>query len=143
MRLTLNRARVATGLSGAALVASLVVVRSLASATESTVFWMGRELHWECSFRRQFGIPCPTCGMTRSVLLTLHGSWRSALEVNPGGLLLVLGVLMLAAALFVASFPFLTRARPDDVFRKMTVAASVYGGLMSVVLFGHWVRAIM
>jgi hypothetical protein len=145
MRLTLNRSGVVTGLGGAALVASLAVVRSLASATENTVFWMGSELHWECSFRQQFGIPCPACGMTRSVLLTLHGFWRSALEVNPGGPLLVLGVLLLGATLFAASFRSLTRARPwpDAVFRRMTVAASIYGGLVSAVLLGHWVRAIM
>lgn len=145
MRLTRHGVGVLNGLCGAGLLVSLAAVRSLASATGTAVYWMGGELHWECFIRARFGVPCPTCGMTRSVLLTLHGQWRAAAEVNPGGPLLVLGLLALACVLLAASFRAFTRGRPwsDTATRKAALAASAYGGVVTVVLLGHWLRALM
>ncbi len=145
MRLTRNSAGVLNALCGAALLASLAAARSLASATEGAVYWMGGELHWECFVRTRFGVPCPACGLTRSVLLTLHGFWREALGVNPGGPLVVLGVAALGCVMLAASLRSFTRGRPwpDDVFRKAALAASAYGGVVTTVLLGHWLRALM
>ena len=47
-----------------------------------------------CPVRHALGIPCPTCGMTRSVVATVHGDLAGAIEAHPFGPLLVLAVLL-------------------------------------------------
>ena len=43
-----------------------------------------------CLFKAVTGIPCPSCGITRSILLFISGDFQSALLMNPlGGLALV------------------------------------------------------
>ncbi|MHB2015882.1 MAG: DUF2752 domain-containing protein [Candidatus Xenobia bacterium] len=51
-----------------------------------------------CLFHRMTGLPCPGCGMTRSVVALLHGNVSEALAFNVGGPL----VLLVAAFLMVA-----------------------------------------
>ncbi len=36
-----------------------------------------------CAFKGLFGIPCPTCGSTRSVVHLAHGDLFAALAMNP------------------------------------------------------------
>ena len=43
-----------------------------------------------CSFREQFGIPCPSCGCTTSFALFIRGRWPEALHANAAGFLLAL-----------------------------------------------------
>jgi hypothetical protein len=50
-----------------------------------------------CPLRTLTGVPCPLCGMTTSVVATLHGHLGEALAANPVG---VLAVLVAAAAVF-------------------------------------------
>ncbi|MDR0686354.1 MAG: DUF2752 domain-containing protein [Dysgonamonadaceae bacterium] len=38
-----------------------------------------------CLFHRVTGVPCPSCGSTRSVLFLLKGDFLSALHANPLG----------------------------------------------------------
>lgn len=55
---------------------------------------------WEpdsCLFKHITGIPCPSCGSTRSILTLIHGDILNALLWNPLGILL---------ALILAGFPF-------------------------------------
>ena len=137
--------QLAAGAGALALVASGLAARALAVATPQAVYFRGGELGMACAVREQFGVPCPACGLTRSVLLTLHGLWREALAVNPGGPLVVLGVAALGCLLVAASLRSFTRGRPwpDDVFRKAALAASAYGGVVTAVLLGHWLRALV
>jgi len=39
-----------------------------------------------CIFKNITGIACPSCGVTRSVLILLHGGLKSAILMNPLGL---------------------------------------------------------
>lgn len=139
-----TRARLVSGLAGAALVAQLAVLRAASSANDAFVTLFGRELHWGCSFKQAFGIPCPNCGLTRGVVFTLHGELERAFGMNPAGPLLVFGALLLGAALlFVALAPRAGGAPArDTLVRKLFVGASAYGGLTAVVLLAHWVRVI-
>lgn len=41
-----------------------------------------------CFVKNIFGLPCPSCGTTRSVLLLLRGDFPDALMSNPLGLIL-------------------------------------------------------
>ena len=42
-----------------------------------------------CWFKNITGIPCPSCGSTRSGVALLHGDWRYSLSINPMGIGLV------------------------------------------------------
>ena len=48
-----------------------------------------------CLFKRITGIPCPSCGSTRSVLSILNGDLDAALFWNPFGLI-IMSILILA-----------------------------------------------
>lgn len=42
-----------------------------------------------CPLRTITGIPCPFCGMTRSVVAALHGNLPESLSFNPAGILVI------------------------------------------------------
>lgn len=49
-----------------------------------------------CLFKNITGIPCPSCGITRSLILLSHGDFGGALYLNP---------LAIVAAIALISFP--------------------------------------
>lgn len=139
-----SRPGAAAGVVGALMASQVVLLGVLGSATTESVSFAGRELHWGCSFREWFGIPCPNCGMTRSVLLSLHGRLGEAVSLNPAGPLLVLGIVLFSAAMFFLmayerrhTGAALARARSS-----ITRGSIAYAAVLLVVWLGHWVRAI-
>lgn len=90
--------------AAAAILATLGLAWLAASATPDTVTVLGFPLQFGCGMRTLFGIPCPGCGMTRSVLMTLHGQFGAALEANPVGPVFLGGVLLFAATLATGRF---------------------------------------
>lgn len=48
-----------------------------------------------CIIKETTGIPCPSCGSTRSVLALFEGHLGKALFYNPFGLLLFIGLIIL------------------------------------------------
>jgi hypothetical protein len=74
---------------------------------------MGRWL-WPCGFKQKFGLPCPTCGMTTSLLAYSQGKILKAFYIQPAGALLcsitaVAAFLALFTALFGVYFEFIKR----------------------------------
>ena len=47
----------------------------------------------ECNFLRLTGVPCPSCGMTTSFALLMHGDIAASLRTNPVGTLLAVFLL--------------------------------------------------
>jgi hypothetical protein len=47
----------------------------------------------ECNFLRLTGLPCPSCGMTTSFALLMHGDVPASLRANPVGTLLAVYLL--------------------------------------------------
>ncbi len=141
MNWTMSRTTLAPGFIGALILLQLAVLRALASVGDGRVFVAGREFDWECGFRRLFAFPCPTCGLTRSVIHTLHGQFGEAWRLNPAGLLLVSGLILLALALLFLSVQRrrLTPADSGALHRRIRIATKVYAHLLVALLFAHWI----
>ena len=71
--------------------------------------WFALHLPWpQCNFRALFGIPCFTCGATRSAIAILHGDFAAAWNWNPLATLAMLGIGLFdlyALAVLVARAP--------------------------------------
>lgn len=87
---------------GAVILFDALGARLTLGADEASVWFLGRPLDWQCSLRRA-GLPCPTCGLTRSVVLALHGQWARSWRVAPGGPVFTAGLLGLAIALLLSA----------------------------------------
>ena len=133
--LGLSRERLKTGLGGVALLASLALARGVASATTAAVHVAGRGLPGICPSRLLFGVNCPGCGMTRSVLLTLGGDLRGALTVNPAGPVLVAALILLAAQLLFAAR---VNEGGTSAKRRLLSWASRYGAVVASVMLIQW-----
>ena len=56
--------------------------------------WLALSLPWpQCPFFAVTGLPCVTCGATRSAIAFLHGDFLSALRWNPLALVAFCGVI--------------------------------------------------
>ena len=124
-----------SGLAGGALLASLALARALAEATPAAVHVAGHAMPVICPSRLLFGVNCPGCGMTRSVLLTLGGDLRGALGVNPAGPFLVIALILLAVQLLLAA-----RAPEGSpsVTQRLRPWASLYVGVVLSVMLIQW-----
>jgi hypothetical protein len=131
----LSRERLKTGLTGAALLASLALARGLAQATPAAVSVAGHELPVICPSRLLFGVNCPGCGMTRSVLLTLGGDLWGALDVNPAGPFLVAALVLLALQLLLAARAPVGNA---PVRHRLQPWAYLYGAVVASVMLIQW-----
>jgi hypothetical protein len=138
-----RNSRWTAALSGASLLAALVLVRLAASANGAAVFFAGRELRWPCPFKLWLELDCPGCGVTRSVVLTMSGDLGGALALNPGGPLLVIGAAGLGAALLFLS---LRRdageaASLERSLRRLRLCASGYATVVLALLLFRWTLA--
>jgi hypothetical protein len=128
-----NRAPLAA--IGAVILLDALAARLLLSADENHVYFLGRALNWVCAFREKFGLPCPTCGMTRSMVLALHGDFLTAWTVAPGGPVLLAGLVAIGCALLLAAF---TRVRGAAILR----GSAVYGSVAIAIWLGGWVSRL-
>jgi hypothetical protein len=131
----LERRRFMMDAAAAALVLLLAGARVVLDATREWVFVLGHRLDLPCLVKQTFGIPCPACGITRSVVLSLHGRLGDALAVNPAGALFALGLVLLAVGLLVVA----RYERFGATFRRFFVS---YGSATLAVMLVHWVAAL-
>jgi Protein of unknown function (DUF2752) len=68
----------------------------------------GLRLPLACPIRHLTGIPCPTCGVTRSFMAIAHGDWQQAISMHLFGP--VLFVALLVAVLHIG-FELITNRR--------------------------------
>lgn len=53
---------------------------------------------WPCPFLHITGLPCPGCGLSRAIMLLLHGEWRASLELHAFASIFVTALLLVAWA---------------------------------------------
>jgi hypothetical protein len=91
-----------------------------------------------CSFKTMTGLPCPSCGMTTSFSLLMHGDIWNSLQANAVGTLLAL-----ACVLFVPwSLASVFMARPMFV---RTVEKPLMFGIVALVtlMLIRWVIVVI
>jgi len=66
-----------------------------------------------CLFKEVTGLPCPSCGTTRSLLLLMNGEFRASLLMNPLGLLLAAAIVVIPVWIAVDVL-----RRNDSFFRR-------------------------
>jgi len=121
-------------LAGIFLFLGLILLRVAAWADASQVWLFGRQLNWGCWFKEHYGFPCPTCGMTRSVILTMHGDFNNAFLLNPAGPFLIAGLLLVA--LIALRLPM--AGLKEIKSRQLALGLSLYGWVFVCVMLGQW-----
>jgi hypothetical protein len=84
-----------------------------------------------CTFERNFGLPCPTCGMTRSITAFMQGKVISSLVFQPAGgvgciVFAIVAFFSLLSSLLGLNFPFLPPVRIWQTGRITLAAAAVF-----------------
>lgn len=91
-------------LIGGITLADLALGRALLRADETRVYLVGRALDWRCAFRAATGLPCPTCGLSRSVVMSLHGEFARAWSMAPAGPVVVVGLAAFALVMLILAY---------------------------------------
>lgn len=126
---------------GALIVAHLAVAGLLFTADRDFVYFHARPLPEMCSFRKTFGLPCPTCGITRGVILSLHGKLTDAVATNAAAPVLVgaalsLGLCLLGMGVLQSAERRRAAERLANWTRRIGVTAA---GTWFLVLVCNWI----
>lgn len=118
----------------AGIITALVVARLLPLPHNGTIGGMPSL----CPFKNITGLPCPGCGLTRSVVYSAHGQWQQAITYHPFGPLFIagLGVALLAAVISLRYPLNFQQSRAASLL--LTAAAIAVLVLWAVRLSGLW-----
>jgi hypothetical protein len=128
---------------GCVILADALGASRLLRADAERVFVLGRPIEWVCALRSRFGLPCPTCGLTRSVVMSLHGEFGAAWRMAPVGPVAVFGMIAFALALLALAWSQSAgavqwEARACAWIRKVT---AVYAVATVAIWLGGWAVA--
>jgi hypothetical protein len=135
--MTINRNRLYTFLSLSCLAGYIwlfVTYRFFANSDNGVIV---------CLFRRVTGIPCPSCGSTRSALAFFNGEFLSSLYWNPIGV--ILAIIMLVTPVWISIDLVLKKDSLFIFFRKTElVFQKKYVAIPAVVLImANWIWNII
>lgn len=88
-----------------------------------------------CNFQTQFGLPCPTCGMTTSFAFFVRGNFIASFYVQPMGLLLALFTFLL---FWFAAFEAITGKNFHALFGFLPVNKLLWFSLALFVIAWAW-----
>jgi hypothetical protein len=129
---------------GCATLVQLAAGRALLAADETRAYFAGHALDLRCAFRAATGLPCPTCGLTRSVAMSLHGEWLRAWKLAPAGPVAVIGLVGFALAMLalaVLQNAVLQNgggARAAAAREWIRKSALAYAAALTIVWLGGW-----
>ncbi len=96
----------------------------------------GYPLPHGCMSRNLFGLNCPGCGLTRSIIHLAEGDWRASWRNHR------LGGIMAAVIVFQIPYRLLALRRPDrPVIPTRWLVLSGY--LLIAMLFGNWLLEVI
>lgn len=126
---------------GAVSLLSLAAVKLAAFATTRGVSLFGYETHFGCWVKDNYGVPCPICGMTRSVILTMQGNLREAFQMHIGAPLTIFGIVIFGAAMLYAALPENVNkvsASSKNFEKRIFIVTAVYLGIVMVISIIYW-----
>jgi hypothetical protein len=136
------RPGIAAAAAGAVILAQAAVARMILRADDAYVYVLGRPVHWACALKSRTGLPCPTCGMTRSLVISLHGDWARAWRLMPAGPVALAGLLALGLALLALAVIERRGAHAaENAERYIRRAALIYAAIATVVWIAGWAAA--
>jgi hypothetical protein len=125
------------GALGLALAVGPLAARLLAPTAPGS-FALPRNILPQCLVHQLTGLPCPTCGLTRSFAAMAGGDVARALRFHPLGPALFVGAVALGAGLCVAAL-FSRRFRLRLTPREQNASLACLTGL----LLAFWVARLM
>ena len=75
---------------------------------------------WQCPLRSTLGVPCPGCGLTRAMVLFVHGHWQAAISLHAFAPIVLTAVVLLAIGGTLPARQRQTLAACVTVFEKRT-----------------------
>ena len=135
-----SRPGTAAGVAGAAMIAQTAGARLMLRADDAYVYVLGHPIRWACALKTRTGLPCPTCGMTRSLVLSLHGEWARAWRLMPAGPVALAGLLSLGAALLALAVIERRSGRKAEARAQACIrrGALIYAATTTVVWMAGW-----
>lgn len=111
----------------------LVAIAASAALAAFLAFFAAMGLPvWVCAWKSCTGIPCAGCGGTRALVLLISGEWQDALRMNPGA---VLGMAVLTLIAIYSSLVLSFRLSP---WRPSWLAAGVWRWGLAAGLLANW-----
>lgn len=109
------------------------------------VAWFALGLPWpRCLFHDLTGLPCITCGATRSTIAFLHGDFPTALQWNPLVFVGLCGLTIFnvyAFAVLVTKAPRLRVANIDARVKRIALVLLIGTVALNwIYLLSHWQR---
>ena len=129
---------------GSVTLAYALAAQWLLGADEERVFVLGRPIEWVCALRSRFGLPCPTCGMTRSVVMSLHGEFGRAWRIAPAGPVAVIGLVAFAIAMLALAWVQWARVNEWEAQVRgwISKTAVIYAAGAVAIWLGGWVTSL-
>jgi hypothetical protein len=120
--------------------ADALAARCLLRADQEHVFVLGRPIEWVCALRSRYGLPCPTCGLTRSVVMSLHGDFGAAWRMAPVGPVAVFGMIAFALAMLALAWSQWTGALTWEMQTRAWIgkATAIYAAATVAIWLGGW-----
>jgi hypothetical protein len=126
-----------------AIALTLAILRVVLRADGARAYLLGHPIDVGCAFHTRTGLPCPMCGVTRSVAMTLHGDLSQAFALFPTAPVVSFGLAALCAALVA---DFVLRARRSTLVTafdaRLRRGALVYGALCGLLWLADWTARV-
>ena len=125
----------AVALAALGMLVAACVLRPESHEGATVLTFLGVTLPTLCWFKLMTGLPCAGCGLTRSVVLLMHGGVRASLAMHPFGIV--------AVGLAVVQIPpRLTRAAGSEArwvgrFDRIWLASAAATGVVMLIWWVH------
>ena len=145
-----SRAGFAAAVLGAMLLIELAATSLLFSADQDFVYFLGHRINYVCAARQRYGVHCPTCGLTRGFVLTVHGKAGEAWRLSPTGPLAAVGMFAMGVLLLIYAVLEQRRRqvqlaqRQLHWFRRSVQAGMLaYAGAATLIWAGSWIATVV
>lgn len=96
-----------------------------------------------CLIKYITGIPCPSCGVTRAIILLTEGNIVEALRINPLGF--IVAIIMLAAPIWIVLDVVAKSNTLVDFYRRVEsyLRSPHYAIPLALLIMSNWIWNIM